>query len=94
MTTCEILLKAADLIERDGWCQGADLKQVDGKPARCAERAIEEFLTSRRKFWEVMRALRNHVTVNTVWEWNDAPGRTKEEVIAGLRGAAAQCEEG
>lgn len=42
-----------------------------------------------RAFFRVLYVLLDHLHEADVARWNDAPGRTKEEVTAALRGAAA-----
>lgn len=84
----QIFLNAASLIEKRGWCQG---RAMDGKGRVCLMQAIgraagelgvDTFRTS--GVWpfveEVHSRLRRGGTA-----WNDAPGRTKEEVIAALK---------
>lgn len=49
---------------------------------------------AKRAFEGARVALMKHLNLTGGWAvpgWNDAPGRTAEEVIAALRGAAAAC---
>ena len=86
----DVLNGAADLIERDGWCQGTFR---DGG-ARCASRAIGDAAENTKNphgpDWSdaahiCLRKLTGHWFVSG---WNDKPGRTKAEVVAALRAAA------
>ena len=79
----KILLDAADYIERHGWCQGA---HENGQGEVCAMAAI--YHCYRRGDLTAMRRLQNYVGSRYVGDWNDAPGRTKEQVVEALRAAA------
>jgi hypothetical protein len=89
-TPQQILLDAIDVIEQRGWCQGAfqddDSKQV------CMLGAIR-IATWDKVIYPVHPAYAqacNATGMNgtMIAQWNDASGRTKEEVIAKLREAA------
>lgn len=96
----EVLNRAADLIERDGWCQGSD-RLKDGI---CVGKAIELSAEALRALWgedfdarpafvalELAAGIRvdaDHRSFGGYVLWNDAPGRTKAEVVAVLRSAA------
>ena len=89
MTIKEVFAKAADILERDGWCQG---RYVDRFGRRCMAGAIlsagtgyagGDWTSKERKFadefgWDLDWA-----------RWNDTKGRTQDEVIAKLRELAA-----
>jgi hypothetical protein len=102
MTTREVLLAAADHIERFGWQQryfgtpgkpccllgaisvaagnragGHAVNSSSADAERAADRRIMQYLRS------------THRAIDLV-TWNDSPGRTAEEVIAALRGAAEE----
>ncbi len=92
-----VLLDAAKYIEKYGWTQGGFFSQphsdLDKRPA-CAWGAIgsvaewEDKLTTK-----AYMLLYRHLGCKGgcgVPKWNDTPGRTKEQVVAALRGAA-QC---
>jgi hypothetical protein len=80
------LIKAADYIEKYGWCQHSHSKagtvclwgaicEANGGDGRLCDDAYDKVETF----------LQNPIgAIN----WNDAPGRTKDEVIALLRKAA------
>lgn len=94
-TVADILTQAADLLEERGWCQN---RAEDRDGHFCAVGAldaalgvVEPYLTLGGLFSEAVRALRAHIGTSVVC-WNDAPGRTADEVIGLLRRAAAQLE--
>lgn len=90
-TPAMVLREAAAIIERDGWCQG-DYR--DGKK-RCAVGAIADARPPDwpdRLFDAVDSAIEAVVGTAILPDWNDAPGRTKDEVIAALLSAANQAE--
>lgn len=103
MTPREVLLKAAELVER-GWCQGHYALDDHGNPALveddacyfCAEGAIIAAMRNDhgRDFMETVRALGRAIGVHNskIIPWNDAPGRTQAEVVAALKAAAEACE--
>lgn len=91
MTAREVLLKAADHIERYGWQQGGA-----GSPHGpcCALGAIAagpivHGVSAPAAIAEAEDMLRDWIKRQAVSAWNDAPDRTAAEVIAALRGAAA-----
>jgi hypothetical protein len=85
----DVLNVAADLIERDGWCQGYF---TDPLGRRCVDGAICATSTMLpTTHWTDRAAARSALLL---WlgerhiDWNDAPGRTQAEVVAALRAAA------
>lgn len=83
----DVLNKAADLIERDGFVQRMPVHPVSG--ARCMNRATYE--AARFNFglyWSARAEVCAVVGATTPSYWNDIPGRTQAEVIAALRAAA------
>lgn len=96
----DLLNKAAEIIETRGFVKGDDKNAKMGHAGcpTCAALALydagEALNLSRRDVWDARRALCRHVGIANedflfgVFQWNDAPERTGEEVIAGLRGAA------
>ena len=104
MEAWEVLERAADKIERDGWAQG----DKDGVIPResvghCASTAITETCYGKDDTWLVEASMFGVMTeaesalevaiggndISSIFEWNDEPGRTAEEVIAMLRACAA-----
>lgn len=91
LTAPEVLLKAADILERDGWCKyslndaqgrhcvaGAILIAVAGSPGSHAlPKEARRLLQQQLPFW-----------TPTIESWNDLPWRTRSQVIAKLRAAA------
>lgn len=81
-----ILQKAADMIDRRGWCQGMGM---DGMGRVCAVRAIGTVAGDNVVFAsDALRRLEDHLNIRFVSLWNDVKGRTKDEVVAALRAAA------
>lgn len=85
--TADVLHAAADLLERDGWCQGV---YVSHGGARCAEGAIHAVAPSSQVALDAEMALSRALGGDHPVRWNDAPGRTQKQVAAKLREAAAQ----
>lgn len=79
------LLRAADYIEERGWCQLRYHTRAGHVCAYGAILSIEGDISVRRK--AEVRFSRFH-DVLSMENYNDAPGRTKEEVVAALRAAA------
>lgn len=102
-TTVEILREARGYIER-GWTQGAFARDGDGHkvafehPAAgcfCALGAIERAEGGDTSYASGQRArfsLRAVIGSNLIGEWNDAPERTKEEVLSAFSRAIAIVE--
>lgn len=90
----DVLNGAADLIERDGWCQ---YFYQDPNGCRCLAGAIDDAAgldvshASRKDEESVTyqaRCVVADVVGNNWTSWNDTPGRTQAEVVAALRAAA------
>src|SRR6266853_1806600 len=79
----ECYLKAIGVIETKGWCKGS-LMNVSGQV--CMAGAIQLTTCSWKERDDALRFL--HKTLGLVGPWNDAPERTKDEVIAKLKEAA------
>lgn len=77
----EVLEAAAIIVERDGWCQ---FRMCDQDGGHCALAAIIRADVYRCGATAFMRTILG----GSLMEWNDAPERTKEEVVAALRAAA------
>ena len=92
MTPEEILAKAADLIEERGWCQGVG---ITGTGQRCLGRAlwdatglpIDAQCPAVPAWRDAEAALTKELDPLDIILYNDAPGRTKEEVVTALRNA-------
>lgn len=92
MTAREVLLKAAEVLERDGWRQH-DAGFV-GQP-RCVLGAMRQACLPELPggaFADAQGALHSFIYDRGhscgIVVWNDSPGRTADEVIAALRAAA------
>ncbi len=87
----EILLKAADYIDKHGWCQrrafigkkacllGAVAAVIDGGIGTATITPTAAYEKAYCRLAKLVSGMGN---------WNDAPGRTKDEVVAVLRTAA------
>ncbi len=85
--TVRVLRAARERIER-GWCQGTGL---DERGNVCALAALGgQFRDGQTMFADrAMRLLRDAIGGRCVPEWNDAPGRTKSDVLAAYDRAIA-----
>ena len=96
------LRAAAEVLRRDGWCQSRSHASTG---EHCAAGAIEAAVDPNWQTssgWEAEQNVRFGAALNAVQRridlvltgWNDAPGRTADEVIAALEAAAdaAQAE--
>ena len=79
-----VLLAAARLIERKGWCQGAG---TDARGRHCLMGALNEVGTI-RGIDRARTALMRQFPGSFVTTWNDEPWRTKKQVLTALRTAA------
>ena len=80
----QVCLDAADLLERDGWCQHAPM---DERGRRClinAVYSVGDYMACR----DAERQIKLFIDKPHLSWWNDTDGRTKEQVIAVLRGCA------
>lgn len=107
LNTSSILDTAADLIVEKGWFQGACPSYSPKLCANMAigEAAKQAANLGASVTYDVAaRAFLNHIFTeqtdlhqpvrgNAIVFWNDASGRTQEEVIQALRGAAQQYKE-
>ena len=94
MTTAEILRGAKEKIEKHGWIQNSYGSDEIGF---CSSGAIQSFVglprnQCARLCHPAMIAVRNAVGEYCIPEWNDRPGRTKEEVLAAFDKAIALAE--
>jgi hypothetical protein len=92
------LNRAADIIEQTGWTQGAFAIDAAGNPVTalsptatcyCTIGAIRKAAGGHtRVIARANAALCEHLGIRDTADWNDTAGRTREEVVAALRGAA------
>ncbi len=87
----ETVDKAINLIEK-GWCQGSSARNVQDRPTDvlsstairfCALGAL--YRTGKSTCYPVLRRNLSSIVNDAVSNWNDTPGRTKEEVIEALK---------
>jgi hypothetical protein len=82
----QVLLDAANILEERGWIQGGFGNASRGY---CMMGAIGE--TRADENWQLMAMIAlNQKFGQPMEQWNDTPGRTKEEVIAMLRETALE----
>lgn len=100
------LLSAADLLESGGWCQntgtigtkhcaGHAILEVTGSLNRSSVTKFGPEASQRAN--RAYAALAAHLELPSAFyvsQWNDAAGRTVEEVLSALRGTAAGLTEG
>jgi hypothetical protein len=89
VTEADVLHRAADLLEEFGWCQVKWGSKEDGY--FCAHGALMAAATDLGLgcgpvFGKAEQRIRE--LHGSILGWNDQLGRTKEEVVAGLREAA------
>lgn len=89
----QCLLDAANRIRKKGWCQGMGVNRWGEMCALGAIGSIDASTTARTMAARMLVRYLNappYVGYPSVHipAWNDASGRTKEEVIAALEGAA------
>ena len=88
----QVLNRAADLIETEGWCQGKLTNPKRKHTQYCVMGAIGQAcddleLKSRLPS---RRAIKDYLAIESLVCWNDAPDRTQAEVVAALRAAAKE----
>lgn len=81
----KLLLDAADCIEKYGWCQG---HAQDDKGRVCVLGAMVYGAASYEDWQRAIDKIIRQTNVLEIASWNDAPGRTMEEVVSMLRAAA------
>lgn len=98
-----LLLKAADILETRGWIQDKSAGHGGKDPPVCVGKAIQEAAEGCNSLaWDGIRRFERHLGFphRDSWKefcpipnWNDTPGRTKQEVIEALRSAAMPTPE-
>lgn len=92
-TSADVLDLAATMLERDGWCQG-EPSTDDG--ARCAATALNDAANQLAgpdyadPLMATYIAAETHVNCMDLVTWNDTAGRTRDQVTAAFRAAAAR----
>jgi len=89
VTESDVLERAADLLEEFGWCQGKAGSKEEGEFCMFGAliTAQDDVKGPHRGVYKATRCLDDLGGGNFI-DWNDAPGRTKAEVVAALRAAA------
>lgn len=100
--TTKAMLEAADYIEQHGWCCGYRRSStgtgflswlIDGnKPRVCADQAIAQVTDDVEIQHEARRRFKAYLGIDSIPLWSDAPGRTKEQIVAAWREAALNVE--
>jgi hypothetical protein len=100
-TPRELLLDAAKLIETRGWTQQAYARRMfSDRPCEdaaffagsfCAIGALKRVSKGNRESWCIAKLAADNAADGNMIAFNDAPGRTKAEVVAKLREAAGRC---
>jgi hypothetical protein len=88
VTPEDVLARAADIVER-GWRQDAS---TDGDHRRCLTMALNDATPEYAPYRAALDAVAREIGIEgsnvcMVGQWNDAPGRTQEEVVTALRNA-------
>lgn len=94
LTPQDVCALAADLLEEHGWCQGM-ARSANGK--HCISGGLFEVTHSSlsdlsrgccRMYEEALQLVQMTISRINIPEWNDRPGRTKEEAVDALRRAS------
>lgn len=89
LSPSDVLVKAADLIEEHGWWNGREKRRAGRLCAGYAiSKATQSWGTDNTKAFDKAWAAAIDVMDDGVVRFNDAPGRTKDEVVSALRSAA------
>lgn len=89
MSIAEHITKAADLIETGGWWAGESDLTSPLAPGHCVISALAVVSSHGASAMVASKDLiKDHLCVENIVHWNDAPGRTAEEVIEMMRDVA------
>lgn len=98
MTTEEVLAGAADLLEKRGWCQNIT---EDSAGRLCLVGALRKMAPGDREYFSARAAVcqelhlsEREMKLSAHIDWNNAPGRTAEEVITTLRNSKRFLHDG
>lgn len=87
----EVLLRAAEVIEADGWCQ---FDYTNNQGQHCLIGAIQTAVYLRCEVPSLLSdakaAVSRHLGEMSVISWNDSQGRRADEVTALLRATAQE----
>lgn len=82
---------AAKLLRKEGWCKG-DFHDLKGR--RCALGALNDIFESRAEdIYQACKFFRKALRITRIDKWNDAPERTKAQVLAAFERAAKLLEK-
>ena len=102
MTTLEAMVGARQVLAEMGWCRGVPAMDEEGEWRRatspkavvfCALGAVDRVTDHNPFLQNDVNRLLSDLSGHPILTWNDAPGRTKEEVIALFDQAIASLEE-
>lgn len=91
MTAHEVLVRARNLIDRVGWLQ-CSVKGHHDPGGHCVATWVATVADDAPAEFEAMYAFGRAIGIGSlprIYEWNDAPGRTKDEVLAAFDRAIA-----
>lgn len=88
-------MKPSELLEKHGWCQHVCARDANGGAVDPCDRSAVSWCVMGALFKciqpeehnEACKKLRQVMKTGHFGDWNDAPGRTKEEAIEALRNA-------
>lgn len=86
VTVRDVLLQTAEFLERNEWGRAPAI-YARPQTVYCAVTALAAVGQSHERTWAATEVLERHIGGSVV-EWNDAPARTKAEVINAMRLAA------
>ena len=94
MNVADLLEAGARRLEYYGWMQSNGFYSPHDLAPQCAANAIailtddypEDVIHAQHALAEYLSGSEN---IRAIWAWNDAPGQTKENVIATMRACAA-----
>ena len=91
------LLRAAELLEANGWQQGsfgeAGAPQcMSGALNSASHESARDWPEVTSRFGVAIQELQRHIEAHAI-EWNDVLGRTAQQVISALRATAKNLEE-
>lgn len=106
-TALDVLCEAREILVEKGWTQGCCARDARGKNCDIGSKAavcycavgaishVSDYSEPTRPFKQACIALRRVINIKqgmSIGSWNDAPERTKEEVIAAFDKAIEELE--
>ncbi len=87
MTTKDFLTKLKDVFSTRNWCQGKYHTVIDGVDSCCLVGAFQlitdpDVGAERLDSYDLLQNSCQADGFNGIVQWNDAPGRTKDQVLA------------